>query len=196
MRILRFVAAAALAGAAMTAAPASAGLCDLRVFDSRAGVRIAPADQKFAPGEQFIVCVQATADGYVTLWDKMPISAAGAQGSPVERLIPNVKTQRPGENAAPVRAGQEICFGAHDDAEYELFMDAADGVGLGKMWMVFTETDAHPDIDAFSSIDQFADSYRRYGAGAIDGDAQPVEEQDDAGCAPRNVLDYRYVVVE
>ncbi|MEL6317327.1 MAG: hypothetical protein AAFR16_06770 [Pseudomonadota bacterium] len=188
--------AAAVAAICAGAGPASAGLCGLEVFDSERGVAGGASDRGFAVREQFVVCVRASADGVVSLWDRMPTSG------PVERLAPNPRSRRAEARAIPVSAGERVCFGDGSDGYY-LAMTDEDGIGPGLMWAVFTESEeTHPVESSFSSTESFADSFERYGAGSLKDsmDAKParpgrsVSETAEAPCEPRNSLRYFYVV--
>lgn len=189
------IAAGLAAAVAATGAVAEeSGLCDMKVYDSSRGAVAGEAQPTFKSLDQFVVCFRSTADGYVTLWDRMPTDAA------VERLVPNANYIDKDAVAAPVTAGEKTCFGTGADGYY-LQMDPKDGDGLGLMWLVFTEdADTHPLESSFSSSSQFAASYDRFGAGAIETDRQGA---DNAGsipsgiggaCAPKKSLSYSYVV--
>lgn len=184
---------AALGGALLAMAMsghALAGICDLKIYHSDRGERSGEASRYFAPADQFVACFRATKDGYVTLWDRMPSSG------PIERLAPNDNFTGDGERAVKVSAGDRRCFG--DGAEgYLLFMDPADGVGTGFMWLVFTDVEDTQPVDGqYASTGEFQQSFERLGAGsmaAISGGsaAAPATRGE---CAPQKALRYPYRV--
>ncbi|MEM9724119.1 MAG: hypothetical protein AAF909_01490 [Pseudomonadota bacterium] len=189
----------AMAVAALTflsaAGPAGAKICDMTVYEASFGTRGDQASQIFEQRAQFIVCATAAADGYVALWDRMPATG------PVERLGPSPKFEQ--RKARPVSAGERICFGDGDvepgaDA-YFLLMEASDGLGQGRMWMVYSESlEAQPDEAVFDSAARWSNSFARYGAGAEAapsvGDGAPAT--GPVSCdAPKASLNYFYRVV-
>lgn len=180
--------AAFVAGVA-TAGPAAAGICEISVFDSSFGKVVQEADPVFHKNEQFIICFRPTRPGYVTLWDRMPISA------PVERLVPNVNFKGVGEKAARVEVGDLHCFGTGDDGYY-LVMEEQDGDGLGLMWLVYTEEEAtHPAAASFSSSKDFAASFPRgHGAGLDGGFRAETERPQAASCEGELSLSFTYRV--
>lgn len=182
-------------GAAVVSGPAAAEICGLKVYDSVNAERIGEADSVFRQGDEFIVCFTPLKDGYVSLWDRIPADA------PVERLGPSQVFEK-NHKARKVAAGETQCFGDGSaepgSTRYKLVMEAKDGLGLGRMWLVYSEAlDAHPDQAAFDSVFMFKDSYeRRFGAGAIDagpedGGARP----DPTGCTAAGSLEFDYRVV-
>ncbi|MEL6977224.1 MAG: hypothetical protein AAGM38_00905 [Pseudomonadota bacterium] len=192
--------AAALAlglAAALGAAPAAADICNLQVFDAMNGRKLGKADKLFIKEEQFVVCVTATKAGYVSLWDRIPFDG------PVERLGPSPLFEE--DKARKVAADETVCFGdgqpAPNGARYLLNMAAEDGVGLGRMWMVYSEAiEIHPDENTFASADLFERNMTRaFGAGAMEpdpGDAARAEdfETDEGACVAEGSLDFFYRV--
>lgn len=191
---------ASLAAFFAAAGPAAAEICDLKVYNSSFFVRGDESDQYFEKGDQFILCFTARKDGYVSLWDQSP------QNGQVERLGPSPKFEK--SKARKVSAGETRCFGDGEVEEggqpYALLMEAQDGYGLGRMWLVFSESVGdHPDDQVFNSPMIFANSYdKRLGAGAIAIDpelARKAEGRTDAArstCAKTGSLDYNYRVVK
>lgn len=189
-RLGRVSALAAAVGLAF-AGPAAAQICDMQVFDSVKGKPIGRSDSVYNKDAQFIVCFQVMADGYVSLWDRMPTDGE------IERLAPSPKFET-GDPAVPVRAGERRCFG-DGSAGYYYLMEARDGDGLGRMWLVFSERiDTHPDEESFDSSNEFASAYKRFGAGSIAADIEKpsAAEIDEPGvCTPRKTLNYDYRVL-
>lgn len=173
----------------------------MRVYDAtlRADNSLATqgeSDQLFTINEFFVVCFRARSDGYVTLWDRMP------QDAPVERVVPGPHYTGVGTVAAQVKGGERTCFGTGRDGYY-MTMDAADGVGVGLMWLVFTEDEAtHPTADTYDSVDMFSNAWasNALGAGSAPGDgaAAPdpntVAADDVASCRWERSLEYQYRV--
>lgn len=195
MRSTNKIAAGAAAMATILAAsPAPAEICDLKVYDASRGKRLQEADSVFFKDEQFIVCFKPLKDGYVSLWDRIP------RDGPVERLGPSPKFEK--SKAREVVAGRTQCFGdgsAEPGAQgYILLMEAKDGYGLGRMWLVFSDKlDDHPGEQVFDSVSMFKNSYeRRFGAGSMK--AEPDTRADTApppsGCESAGSLDYFYRV--
>lgn len=180
---------------ALAAGPVAAEVCDLKVYDSQRGKRLQEADTLFEQGEQFMVCFKPLRDGYVSLWDRIP------RNGPVERLSPSPKFEK--AKARKVAAGEPQCFGdgsAEPGATgYVLLMEAKDGLGLGRMWLVFSESlEDHPDEKVFDSVSLFRNSYeRRFGAGSMgaEPDDRAAEAPPPSGCASAGSLDYFYRVV-
>ncbi|MCI4664891.1 MAG: DUF4384 domain-containing protein [Neomegalonema sp.] len=181
--------AIALIAATMLGAHVSAEICDVAVYDSLGGKRLKPADTVFNAGEEFILCVAVRADGYVSLWDRMP------KDGPVERLAPGPYSKNPKARAVAAKAGETLCFGDGTDG-YLLRMDPADGTGLGRMWLVYSSTLAsHPKEDVFKSIDIFRDAYyaATFGAGAMEDEAAG-RKGATAQCVAKGALNYYYRV--
>lgn len=180
--------------ALLAAGPAAAEICDLKVYDASRGKRLQESDTVFAKDQQFIVCFKPLKDGYVSLWDRIPRDA------PVERLAPSPKFEK--SKARQVTAGEPQCFGdgsAEPGATgYVLLMEASDGFGLGRMWLVFSEhLEDHPGEQAFDSVSMFKGAYeRRFGAGSmkIEPDTRADEAPPPSGCASAGSLDYFYRV--
>lgn len=190
----RMARTALAAAVAVVAGPggASAQMCDLRVYDSSFGSVEQEADTQFFRNEQFIICFKPLADGYVSLWDQIP------EDGPVERLAPNNQFQA--GIAIPVEANKQRCFGDGSDGYY-LLMEAKDGLGLGRMWMVYSETpETHPNEDSLASLDMFRNAYERFGAGAIGNDpgasARRTSPPQHGACEPENKLEYYYRVLD
>ena len=190
----RIAGAAAAVAIGLAPISAAAEMCDLKVYDSSFGTVGDESDTLFARNEQFIICFMPLKDGFVSLWDRIP------QDGPVERLAPNEQFQ-PGV-AIPVKANERRCFGDGKDGYY-LLMEAKDGVGLGRMWLVYSEdVDNHPDEQSFDSANSFKNVFfeRRFGAGAMAADpgaaARKVEAPKPSGCVAEGSLDYYYRVVD
>lgn len=177
----RRLAAGALAAAigATAHGPAMAGMCDFEVFHSSRGQIEGEASRSFAPNDQFVVCFRPTEDGYVALWDRMPLTG------PFERLVPNVNFRGEGVRAAKVAKDERRCFGDGSDGYY-LFMDPGDGTGRGFMWLMFTQTEGEQSTEgSYATSGDLTEKYPRFGAGAMavddhdqntrGGDCQPVE---------------------
>lgn len=178
---------------------ARAELCALKVFQSLRGQSQAEREigpgglvRTWARGDQFIVCVTPMTDGVISLWDRMEASGVA------DRLAPNEVYTGPGERAIPVAGGREVCLGDGSDG-YWLQMDPRDGVGLGRLWIVFSTTEAdHPGEETYSEIDELATLYERFGAGAVtsrgaDGLAR-AGRGEDGSCAPRASVEVDYRV--
>lgn len=171
----------------LTTETADGGMCEFEIFHSDRGVIEGAASHSFSPGEQFVVCFQAVEAGYVTLWDRMPLNGE------FERLVPNDNFRGEGVRAAKVSAGDKRCFGDGSDGYY-LFMDPADGVGRGYMWLLFSKDEAQQTEEgSFASISAFRQGFARVGAGAIAIDQTPIAAEE-TGCRPSNLLRYAYEV--
>lgn len=191
------IVAAALAGA-LTAGPAAAELCDMRLYLSSFGEQLGePPNGVFPINAQFIVCFRARSDGYVSLWDRPP------NENPVERLVPNANYTGTGQFGANVKGGETTCFG-DGSAGYFLVMEKQDGAGLGLMWLVFTAEDRdHPGEETFGSADVFAGAWENgaLGAGVVavaEGRERPdpgrVPPGDDSACAWESSIEAAYRV--
>lgn len=179
---------AVAAAASLAASPTLAGICQLAVHHSNLGARGAESDTVFQKEDQFQVCFRATKAGFVTLWDRIPTDG------PVERLVPNENFTGEGGKAAKVTAGEMRCFGDGSDGYY-LVMDPADGDGLGLMWLVFTDVEeGHPELASFSTPNEFAKEYSRFGAGSIKASRPEVQENTDACVDAKSSVQYLYRV--
>ncbi|MEO1328690.1 MAG: hypothetical protein AAFW46_03435 [Pseudomonadota bacterium] len=183
--------AALLAALATTlgAQPALAGMCDVKVFRSQLGEKRVEANGEFKTNEQFQVCFQVTQTGFVTLWDQIPTDG------PIERLVPGPYFSGEGSRAAKVVAGAVRCFGDGSDGYY-LAMDPDDGVGTGKMWLVFTDAEEnHPDETSFNSNEDIAAKFQRFGAGSVRALSPTEAEEAPQNCdEPLTTRNYYYGV--
>ena len=188
----------AVLGMALTigAAPAMAGICNLTVNKAEYNrsirkVEMGEASRNFAPGEGFVMCFQATQDGYVSAWDRIP------RNGPIERLVPNDNYRGEGVQAAKVSAGENYCFGDGQDG-YLLHMDPADGTGRGLVWLVFTPSESDQPKDGnFDTAKKFQDSFQRLGAGSFGIDDDPnadVSGVRQSECEAKSALAYFYKV--
>lgn len=186
--------AAALIGAlAAPLSEAAAGICDLQIYHSERGERQGAASRSFELSEQFVVCFEVVEDGFVSLWDRMPVTG------PFERLAPNVNFNGVGTRAVKVNKGSRPCFGDATEG-YLLQMDPADGTGRGFMWLIFSPTEeAQPEGGRFADAATFRNQHARVGAGSIPVDASGPDPnaQDraaDGSCTPKTTLTYSYFV--
>ena len=123
------------------------------------------------------------------MWDRLPV-----QG-PIERLVPNDNSIPQGARAAKVEKDERRCFGDGTDGYY-LFMDPADGLGRGYMWLVFTESEEQqPSNGRYSDSAAFQEGFERVGAGSMSAMAAPSQGSSRGeACEPRDALRYPYEV--
>lgn len=199
--LFRRAALSAAAAAMMlgSAGDALAKICDMRVYHASNGQQLKEADMVFFKNDEFIVCVTAVKDGYISLWDRIPLDG------PVERLSPSPKFEE-GKKSRKIAANGRQCFGngkvEEGDTPYKLLMEAKDGVGVGRMWLVYSESAAdHPDVDTFDSQTAFRNTYyeKRFGAGSMSLDKKEGDSDVELGQAKdcteaKSSLEYFYRV--
>lgn len=95
-------------------------------------------------GDRVVICFNAEADGYVTLWSR------DAEMTQPVRIYPNeFAASTAGERGAPVTAGEEVCIG--DGGGFRL--EVGPPVGQAEVYMHFTRDPSHQfDEDAFPQI--------------------------------------------
>ena len=166
----------------------AAQICDLVVFNSFGGALKGRAASPFKPGDEYILCFRLTSAGYVSLWDRMPITGS------VERIVPNAFVKAEADRrAVRLDPSTRHCFGTGIEG-YFLFMDPADGYGNGVMWLMFhNEEELHPTEQSFTTAATFDEGYKYYGAGVSAGDA-PAEKIDDPCAAGVKTLNFYYRV--
>lgn len=162
---LRTVLTCAL-GPALMADAVFAQVCNLEVYKSKSGRVGAVVDGPFAQDEEYIVCFGVSEPGYVSLWDKFPLSGSA------ERIVPNAHDRdAQSQRAVKLPRGDRHCFGTGIEGYY-LFMDPAEGYGVGVMTLMYRKEDAaHPAPADFSSVDVFDEGYDSYGVAAPRGTA-------------------------
>ncbi|MEO1303961.1 MAG: hypothetical protein AAFV37_03220 [Pseudomonadota bacterium] len=180
----------------LIAQSAMAQICNLEVYKSNSGALLEEVDETatFSAGEEYIICFSSGADGYVSLWDRLPIN------SPVTRLVPNEFQTQSFERAVFVSRTDRHCFGSGEDG-YFLHMDPDDGLGVGVMWLLYQRTESlHPDEGSFDSAAKFDQGYVRYGAGAKqapgfgNADTEKDSERTKSCASNTKTLLYRYRV--
>lgn len=143
-RFVAFAAVTALAwgqlwGGVLGQTARADGICDMEVYDTVWGARARPADGRFVRHDgrgsgQFRVCFRAVTDGYVSLWDQLPVGRAQP-----ELLAPPEATD--GVRALKVRAGETACMGLGKQDGYYLAM-IKDVTGTGRLQLVYSKTPA------------------------------------------------------
>ncbi|MGD1870834.1 MAG: hypothetical protein ACFB0F_15245 [Neomegalonema sp.] len=193
----RLVALTAFALGALATAASANGICDMTVEDTVWGERARPADGRFVRHDgrgsgQFRVCFEARANGYVSLWDELPLGRASAE------LLAPPNPNREGVRALKVTRGERACMGLGKADGYYLAM-IKDLAGTGRLQLVYSRTaagqgDGNRTIGASSVVNGLIAS----GAGAISagraGGWANDNPPDGINCKGHKRLTYEYTV--
>lgn len=120
--------------------------------------------QSFRKNDRFVLCVSLSRSAFVSIWDAPP------NGNP-SRLYPNAVSH---QNAAQVR-GERLAAGKHcfgTSATFPLFFPSEQGLGMGRLSAVVTETvDGQPGAADWAipgkvvQRERMAEITRHYGLG-------------------------------
>ncbi|RKF13826.1 hypothetical protein D6850_11535 [Roseovarius spongiae] len=129
---LKSICAAAIACApfAASAACIDAFMTGLDEYEKGA----ATSKPSFRVNELLVLCFTPNQSGFVSVFD------APIKGD-FQQLYPNVLTHPDGETYAPVKAGQQYCFGGRDS--FPLYHPPEEGIGVGKVSITLTSKEEY-----------------------------------------------------